>query len=160
MNVFKIKLIRILLFLSLLDQGFSQESQEAFTSSLPAIYITESLDDFNKFAIAAETLLTANYCAGCSNNGHVLVAFQLDKTAIHLSGADGSELFGNVKISRKDNTLTDREPEKLFADLAKELEKHFKTLHTPIPEHITITNYLEQFKIQRVTDHKFKALEL
>lgn len=146
--------------MSLSAKGFTQQPQETEAYCLPAICTAATLEDFKKVSNSSETLLRVEYCAGCSANGHISAAFDPDKITIYLGNADGSDLFGNIKILEKNNIQEDWEPGKLFAVMMKALEQHFNTLHMPIPEHITISNYLQQFDNQYATDPKVRELKL
>lgn len=146
--------------MSLSAKGFTQQPQETEVYCLPEICTAATLEDFNKISDSSETLFTVKYCAGCSVSGHIAAAFQRAKVSIYLSDADGSELFGNIRILKKRTIPEDWEPGKLFAGMMKALEQHFNTLHMPIPEHITISNYLQQFDNQYATDPKVRELKL
>lgn len=146
MNFFTINLIRALVFFSLANHGICQEQLPE--PNKPKFEITH-VSDKNEFesiisSDRSNLLLYAQYCAGTGENGIISVVLQENyKVYVKLSHNDNTMLFGSITIKEISNTF----PEKKLQAFYNELEEYFfVNFGDNVPEHITITHYLERFK--------------
>lgn len=143
MTFFKDYTIRILLLVAPAAHAFCQES--TLTPDTPKFQVTlVSEEEFSE--CSQDSDLTAEYCAGFGKNGFITIAVKNNQIGLNLAPYNGSLLFGTMQITSQKEGYEYKND--LFPHIIKQLEMELTKNDKDVPEHITISNYLEQFKQQ------------
>ncbi|PIZ33499.1 MAG: hypothetical protein COY39_02440 [Alphaproteobacteria bacterium CG_4_10_14_0_8_um_filter_37_21] len=134
-----------MVFFSLANHGICQEQlPEPNKQELDITDVSDKNEFESIISSDRNNLLCAQYCAGTGDNGIISVVLQENyKVYVYLSHNDNTMLFGSMTIKEISNTFPAHKLQPFYNALE---EYFFVYFGDNVPEHITITHYLERFK--------------